>query len=372
MPNEFIPIIRRSFDGNELKYVTECIKTGWISSQGSFVKRFEGEFAQFCGAKFGVATANGTVALHLALEALGIKEGDEVIVPDLTFAATANAVVYTGATPMFVDSEKSTWNIDPSKIVEVITQKTKAIIPVHLYGHPCDMDPIMKLAKEHGLHVIEDVAEAPGAEYKGRKLGSIGDIGCFSFFGNKIITTGEGGMCTCNDEKLVEKMRVLRDHGMNKDRRYWHKVIGYNYRLTNIQAAIGVAQLERIDDFIKRKRELAARYNKELSGVNGIVTPPEAKWAKNVYWMYSILVDDSAGFRTDRDTLAKELKEAGIDSRQFFHPMSVMPPYKGYAEGKTFPVASELSRKGLNLPSSTDMTAEEIKRIADLIKEGKK
>ncbi|NQU99168.1 MAG: DegT/DnrJ/EryC1/StrS aminotransferase family protein, partial [Parcubacteria group bacterium] len=242
-----IQVSKPSLGREELNNVMEAIKSSWISSKGKFITEFEENFAEYCGVKYGIATANGTVALHLALKALKISKGDEVIVPDLTFIATANVVTYCNAKPIFIDSNPDYWCIDPEKIEEKITTKTKAIIPVHLYGHPCDMDAITKIAKKYGLYVIEDAAEAHGAGYKGKKVGSFGDISCFSFYGNKIITTGEGGMCLTNNQKLAERMKILRDHGMSPDKRYWYDVIGFNYRMTNIQAAIGVAQLKKID-----------------------------------------------------------------------------------------------------------------------------
>ena len=358
-----IPVAEPILNGNELEYVTDCIKSSWISSVGRYVERFEKEFSRYCGAKFGVSTSNGTTALHLALAALGIGKGDEVIMPNLTFVATANAAVYTGAKPVFVDSEKNTWNIDADKIEEKITDKTKAITPVHLYGHPCDMDKIMKIAKKHNLFVIEDCAEAHGAEYKGKKVSSFGDAGCFSFYGNKILTTGEGGMCVTNNERLAERMKFLKDHGMSKEKRYWHPEIGYNHRMTNIQAALGVAQLEKINEIIETKRKNAALYNSLLKDVKCITLPPEEEHAKNVYWMYSILIEEE--FPITRDELMIKLKENGVDSRPFFYPMSVMPPYKS---DERFPIAEELAKKGINLPSSVKLEIEDIKKITDVIK----
>lgn len=363
-----IPIAEPLLGKKELKNVMEAVKSGWISSKGKFITEFEEKFAQYCGVKHSIAVSNGTVALHLALVALDIGIGDEVIVPTLTFIATANAVKYTGATPVFVDSDPNYWGIDPEKIEKAITVKTKAIIPVHLYGHPCDMDPIMDIAKKYNLFVIEDAAEAHGAEYKGKKVGSFGDINCFSFYGNKIITTGEGGMCLTNDEKLAQKMRILKDHGMNLNKKYWYDVIGFNYRMTNMQAAIGVAQLKKLDKFIKNKREIANWYSsglKEIEGKKFIKLPVEMPWAKNVYWMYSVLIKN--GFKMDRDKLMEKLKEKDIETRPFFYPIHIMPLYsKG---GKKFLVAEEISKKGLNLPSSVKLSAKEVKSICQVIKE---
>ena len=275
-----IPVAEPDIGKEELENITEAVKSGWISSKGKFILELEEKFSKFIGTKFGVSTSNGTTALHLALEALDIKAGDEVILPTLTFIACANMVKFVGAKPVFVDSHPDYWCIDPKKIEEKLTDKTKAIMPVHLYGHPCDMDPIERIAKKHNLFIIEDCAEAHGAEYRGRKVGSMGTISCFSFYGNKIITTGEGGICLTDDEVLAEKMRIIRDHGMSLQKRYWHEVIGFNYRMTNLQAAIGVAQLGKIDYFINKKRETARMYNQLLNNNGKIVLPPEMPWQK--------------------------------------------------------------------------------------------
>jgi len=360
-----IPIAEPYVGKRELDNVIKAMKSGWISSKGDFILEFEEKFAKYCGVKYGVATSNGTVALHLALKALDIKSGDEVIVPTLSFIATANAITYCNAKPIFVDSHPDYWCINPEKIEEKITKNTKAIIPVHLYGHPCDMDVIVDIAEDNNLYIIEDAAEAHGAEYKGRKTGSFGNISCFSFYGNKIITTGEGGICLTNDEELAEKMRILRDHGMNPNKKYWHEIIGFNYRMTNVQAAIGVAQLEKISEMVEIKRENTTLYNSLLKEIDGIGLPPEAKWAKNVYWMYSILVNDKFGI--SRDELIVKLGEAGVDTRPFFYPIHIQPPYKDHT-GK-FPVADELSRTGVNLPSSVTLKRENIEYIASKIKE---
>ena len=356
-----IPVAEPYIGEEELKNVIEAVKSGWISSKGKFIEVFEREFAKYCGVRYGVATANGTVALHLALKALGIVKGDEVIVPSLTFVATANAVTYCNAKPVFVDSHPEYWCIDPEKIEKKITKDTKAIIVVHLYGHPCDMDWIMDLAEDRGLYVIEDSAEAHGAEYKGKKTGSFGDIACFSFYGNKIITTGEGGMCITNNEELAEKMRVLRDHGMSRERKYWHEVVGFNYRMTNLQAAVGVAQLKKLDEFIKKKRQIAKWYSEELKELEekGLVRlHPEMKWAKCVYWMYSMLIEDKA--KVSRNELMKKLKNMGIETRPFFVPMHLLPMYNS---GERLPIAEDLAERGLNLPSGASLKREQIEFI---------
>ncbi|MFC1729977.1 DegT/DnrJ/EryC1/StrS family aminotransferase [candidate division KSB1 bacterium] len=364
---KMIPVAEPLLGNEELENLKECITSGWISSHGKFIKEFEDKFSKFCNVKYSVSVCNGNAALHLALAALGIGKGDEVIVPDITFISTANAVVYTGAKPVFVDIEKRTWNIDPEKIKEKITGKTKAVIPVHLYGHPCDMGRIMKIAKEHNLFVVEDCAEAHGAEYKGKKVGSFGDIGCFSFFGNKIITTGEGGMCTTDSKELRDKMDILKNYGNSPDRKYDYKVIGFNYRMTNMQAAVGVAQIKKIDEIIDKKRENASIYNKLLKDVKGITLPAEEDYAKNVYWMYTMLVEDDFGIT--RDELASLLSKKGIETRPIFPPISSFEIYK---TDDRFPIAEEVARKGLNLPSSAKLTEKDIKFIVDAIKDCKK
>jgi perosamine synthetase len=361
------PIAEPEIGEEELKNVVEAVKNRWVSSKGKFIEEFEGSFAKYVGVKYGVATSNGTAALHLALVALNIGESDEVIVPDLTFAATINAVIYVGAKPVIVDINPDYWCIDPDKLERAITPSTKAIIPVHLYGHPCDMDAIMEIASRHNLYVIEDAAEAHGAEYKGRKVGSFGHVSCFSFYGNKIITTGEGGMCLTDDRELAERIKILRDHGMDPNRRYWHDVVGFNYRMTNLQAALGLAQLGKIEKFIEKKREIAKIYMEELSSLEGITLHPEMSWAKCVYWLYSILIDD-VKIKVTRDVLAGKLEENSIETRKFFYPLHEMPIYQKYAS-LTYPISSKISKQGLNLPSSVKLSEEDVKHIARKIRE---
>lgn len=359
-----LPVAEPLLGEKELLYVTDCIVSNWISSSGKYVGQFEDLFADYCGSRYAVAASSGTTALHLALLALGIGPGDEVIVPSLTFIATANAVTYTGAKAIFVDSETDTWNIDPKLIEKAITPNTKAIIPVHLYGHPADMDPILEIARKYKLAVIEDAAEAHGAQYKGKKVGSMGDIGVFSFYGNKIITTGEGGMIVTDSPDIAERVRLFRDHGMLPSKRYWHTVLGYNYRLTNIQAAIGLAQVERIGSIVQAKLDIARRYGEQLNGIKGIVCPPQAKWAKNVYWLYSVLVEKEYGI--SRDDLIRELSSMHIDTRPFFLPAHTQPIYH---TGQHLAVAQDLASKGLSLPSSAGLREYEVDRVCKAIRE---
>jgi perosamine synthetase len=369
-PPRKIAIAEPDLSGNEEKYVIECVRTGWISSKGKFVNQFEEKFAEYIGVKHAISVSSGTAALHLALAALDIQPGDEVIMPTFTMIACANAAKYLGAKPVLVDSEISTWNIDPNKIEEKITKKTKAIMVVHIYGHPADMDPIIKIAKKYDLYVIEDAAEAHGAEYKGKKVGGIGDVGCFSFYANKIITTGEGGMVTTNDDEIAEKVRKLRDQGYNPNLRKWlvHDIVGYNYRLTNLQAAIGLAQLERIEEFINRHRENAYYYNSLLKDIHGITLPPEMPWAKNVYWMYTCLINGEITGVT-RDEVIQMLESYGIDSRAAFLPIHIQPPYKDLYKDEKYPIAEMLGMRGINLPSGNTTRKEDIEYVVLVLKE---
>lgn len=360
-----IPVAQPDISGNELKYLTDCIKSGWVSSIGNYITKFEKLFAEQINCKYAISTSNGTAALHLALVALNIGRGDEVIVPDLTFVATANAVTYTGAKPVLVDVESETWNIAAKKIVNKITRKTKAIIVVHLYGHPADMDLINSIAKKYSLIVIEDAAEAQGALYKSKPVGQLGDIGCFSFYGNKIITTGEGGMISLNNKKLASRILFLKDHAMSQRRRYYHPIVGYNYRMTNLQAAVGLGQLEKIKLFIKKKRENAVTYGSFLKDITDfILLPPEMPWAQSVYWMYSIVIKNP-NRKNLRNKLMYYLKERGIDSRPFFVPLHLLPMYR---QNDNFEVSSYIARNGINLPSSTLLKRDDICNICETIR----
>jgi perosamine synthetase len=358
-----LPVAAPALGERELQYVTECILTNWISSSGKFVTQFEELFATFCDVRYAIATSSGTTALHLALLAAGVGPGDEVIVPTLSFIATANAVTYTGAKPVFVDSEPETWNIDPQQVAAAITPRTRAIVPVHLYGHPANMDPLLELAECHNLFVIEDAAEAHGARYKGKRVGGIGHLAIFSFFGNKIVTTGEGGMVTTNRADLADRVRLLRDHGMSKEQRYWHPTLGYNYRLTNLQAAVGVAQMERIDTILADRRRIAHSYTDSLQHIPGVTLPPHTEWADNVCWLYSILIESEIFGRT-RDELMLQLKENNIETRPLFPPIHTQPVYN---TGQYLPVSQHLAMNGLSLPSASGMQLEDIERVVKTI-----
>lgn len=355
------PIMQPLLNGNELAYVSDCINTGWISSQGAYVKRFEKEFADYCGAEYAVAVSNGTVALHLALVAIGIKEGDEVLVPDLTFAASINAIIYTGAIPVIVDVDKTTWTISLEEIEKNITPKTRAIMPVHLYGHPCHMDEILAIAKKHNLLIVEDAAEAIGAKYKGKHVGTFGEAATFSFFGNKTITTGEGGMVFFKTKEAYETALVLRDHGMSKTKKYWHDMVGFNYRMTNLQAAIGCAQMERINEFVNEKRKLASFYNSILAETGVFELPPQADWAVNGYWLYTAVLKENCGIT--RNELMDKMLKNGVETRAVFFPLHEMPPYKNYPSKSNFKNADYISQQGISLPSSVNITESELMNI---------
>jgi perosamine synthetase len=352
--------------GKELEYVSSAVREGWISSQGRFVVEFEERFSAYCGVKHGVAVSSGTAALHLALAVLNVGPGDEVIIPAVTHIAVANAVTLTGARPVLADCDPRTWGLDPASVATKITPRTKVVIPVHLYGHPVDMGLITELAENHGFRLVEDAAEAHGAEYRGQRAGSLGHLGCFSFYANKVITTGEGGMIVTNDEKLAARARSLRDQAYGTgEQRFLHQELGFNYRLTNLQAAIGAAQMDHIEDFVATRRRNAQLANALLAKVPGITLPPEQPWARNVYWMYSILLDES--FPLTRDELGRHLRAQGIESRPFFHPVHRQPVYRNQFAGESYPVAEALSATGLNLPSGNELGEADIRRTSDAI-----
>lgn len=361
-----IPIAHPWFAGNEKKYVDECIDDVWISSAGRFIGAFETAFAQRFDVAHAIATNNGTTALHLALVALGIGPGDEVLVPTLTYIASANAVRYCGATPVFVDSEPRTWNLDPAALAAKITPRTRAIMVVHLYGHPVDMDPVLAVAREHGLLVVEDAAEALGARYKGRLVGGLGDAATFSFFGNKVITTGEGGMVTTQDGELAKKLRLYRGQGMDANRRYWFPVIGYNYRMTNIEAALGLAQVEKFDDHFAARARVARWYDERLADMRDrIVLPVVEPWALHSYWIYTVAL--TSAVRADRDDVIAALAERGVETRPAFYPMHVMPPYR--EPDGSYPVAERLGARGLSLPTHALLTADDLDYIAEALRD---
>jgi perosamine synthetase len=359
-----ISIAQPKLCGNERKYVLDCLDSNWISSHGKYIGAFEERFAEFCGVKHAVSTNNGTTALHLALVALGLTSGDEVIVPTVTYIATANAVRYCGATPVLADVSAETLNIDPCSIESKITPRTRGIIPVHLYGHPAEMEPIGKLASQHNLWILEDAAEAHGAEVDGRRVGGLGTCATFSFFGNKIITTGEGGMVTTDSDDLAYQLRLFRGQGMDPKRRYWFPVVGYNYRMTNIQAAIGLAQMEGIEEVLSQRETLVAWYNEALEDLgNKIILPKQSPWAKHVYWMYTIFL--RLGTAQERDAIMRDLDGMGIETRPVFYPMHHLPPYR---EDTSYPVADDWAQRGINLPTHRDLTRDDVIRIADSLK----
>lgn len=363
-----VPLMQPMLDGNELEYVTDCIKTGWISSQGSYVRKFEESFGTYVGNSNALAVSNGTVALHLALVTLGIGPGDEVIVPNLTFAASVNAVLYVGATPVLVDIDPCTLALDVDAVELAITNKTRAIIPVHLYGHPAEMSRVVKLANLHNIFIIEDCAEAIGSFYEGKHVGNFSDIAIFSFFGNKTITTGEGGMLIFKDSDMRERASILRDHGMSKERRYWHDLVGYNYRLTNVQAAIGLAQVERVADFVAKKRWNASQYNKKLSSVKGLVLPSDFGDVVNSYWFYTLILP--VELSSSRDDILKRMMLSGVECRPTFYPIHLMPPYASFVRREgSFPVSEMVSSAGISLPSGVNMSASDIEKVCFVLSE---
>lgn len=355
-----IPVYAPLLDGNERRYVDECVASTWISSKGPFVGRFEASFARYVGARHATSVCNGTVALHLALAALGLGPGDEVLVPTLTYVASVNTIVQTGATPVFVDALPQTWQADPADLRRRLTPRTRAILVVHLYGQASDMDAIMAIAAEHRLAVVEDCAEAIGTRWRGRHAGTFGDVATFSFFGNKTITTGEGGMVVARERALYERCVKLKNQGVSREREYWHDELAYNYRMTNVAAAIGVAQLERVDALVERKRTLAAWYAEALAGTPAELHA-EAPGTTHGRWMNSILVPDAA----QRDPLRRHLAHAGIETRPLFPPVHTMPMHA--RPGQRYPVAESLSARGMNLPSGPGLGRDDVAAIAGAI-----
>jgi perosamine synthetase len=358
----FYPVSMPSLEGRELEYVTDAVNSGWISSLGSYVSRFEKAFAQFCGVEHAITVSNGTAALHLGLHAMGIGAGDEVILPDLSFIASANAVMMANAKPVFCDVKPDSLCIDPSRIEKLITPRTKAIMPVHLYGHPAEMDAIGEIAAGHELKVIEDAAEAHGSAIGDRRVGGFGDCAAFSFYANKNITTGEGGMITTNDQDLASEMRILRDHAMSLNKRYWHEQMGFNYRMTNLQAAIGCAQMEKIDTYLSRRRSLYEGYAERLAEAQGLRLNREAAGTTNSFWM--ICAEIEHGDRDRRDRICIDLLKHGIDTRPYFYPMSEMP----YFDAAATPIAHSVASRGFNLPTYLSLKEADLDYICTTLK----
>lgn len=371
-----IPVNEPLLAGNEARYVEDCVKTGWISSAGKYIERFEQDWAAYCSRRHGVSVSNGTTALEAAVEALGLKEGDEVILPSFTIVSCASAIVRAGATPVVVDCDPDLYTVTAAHFEAAITPRTRAIMPIHIYGHPADMDPIMALAQKHDLKVLEDAAEGHGAEYFSRRngdagwkrCGSFGDASVFSFFANKLVTTGEGGMIVTNDDAIAARCRSLRNLCFQPQQRFLHEELGHNFRLTNLQAAIGVAQIEQMDNILARKRHMGARYTELLKGVPGITLQAVRDWARVNYWMFGLTLDD--GVKMDAFDLARRLKEAGVETRPFFMGMHEQPAFHkmGLFNGMKLPVTERLYRRGLYLPSGVAITDEQIEKSALALK----
>ena len=364
-----IPVWEPVLDGNEKRYVLDCLETNWISSLGSYITRFEETMASWCGVSHGVACSSCTTGLHLALTALGVGPGDEVIIPDFTLIVSANTVIQAGARPVLVDADPRTWCMDPAQIEAKVGPRTRAIMPVHMYGHPCDMPAILSIARRHGLFVIEDCAEAHGARIADRMVGSFGDAACFSFYGNKILTTGEGGMVLCSNAALADRMRLLRNQAFEQPR-FVHREVGFNYRLTNVQAAIGLAQAEKVEEKVEKKREIARWYAEAFAGVEDVELPWEAPGAKNVYWMYGVKLGDS--FRRGRDGVMGAMREKGVETRAFFCPMHRQPVFARNDPrfpdvSGDYPVSDDLWKRGLYLPSGLGLTRAQVQEVVETL-----
>ena len=371
-----IPVNEPALAERELAYVTECVRSGWVSSSGTFITEFEERWASYCGKRFGIAVNNGTTALQLATACLGLKPGDEVIMPTFTIISCALAVIYNDGIPVLVDSDPRTWCMDIAEVEQKITPRTRAIMPVHIYGHPVDMDGILALADKHGLAIIEDAAEAHGAEYLSRRdtphaawrrCGAFGTLSCFSFYANKLITTGEGGMVLTDDPMLAEKARSLRNLSFQPQRRFYHEEVGFNFRLTNLQAALGLGQLERIDEIVARKRWIGAEYTRRLGGISALQLPVEESWARNVYWMYGLVLSETTGM--DAAELAHRLKERGVETRPFFLGMHEQPVFQDrhLFPNEHHPVAERLARQGLYLPSGLALSQSQLAEVCDAV-----
>ena len=367
----FYPVSSPDIGELEERYVAQAVRSGWVSSIGEYVDRFEAGFAQVCGSRHGIAVSNGTDAIFLALKALGVGPGDEVIVPALTFVAVPAVVLHVGAEPVLADIDPVYWGIDPAAVERAITPKTKAIVAVHLYGHPVDMDPILEVATPRGIPLIEDSAEAHTAKYRGRTVGSIGRMGCFSFYGNKVLTTGEGGVITTDDDALAERVRFIKDHAMDKVRRYFHPEAGFNCRMTNMQAALGCAQLERKDELLGKRERMLGWYQQELAGVQGLTLNPRMPWAEPVNWIVCAVL--SPELTPLREALLSRLRELGVDTRPFFVPAHEMPPYENCRRvdadgGAELPATKRAGAAGFNLPTLPDLTQQDVAHIAAQVK----
>jgi len=366
----FIPVNEPLLDGNEEKYIVDCVRTGWISSAGEYVTRFENDMAAYVNRKYGLSVSNGTTALEAALLALNLPEGSEVILPAFTIISCGNAVIKAGCKPVLVDACVDTWNMDVSQIEDKITEKTKAIMVVHIYGLPVDMDPVIEIAQKHNLYIIEDAAEAIGVQYKGKMCGSFGNVSCMSFFANKHVTTGEGGMIFTDDDNIAARAGKVKNLFFDKDRRYIHEEIGSNFRMTNIQAAIGCGQFEKLDDHLKIKREIGIKYQELLKDCDSIILPVDkTSYSDNLYWIFGLLVKPETG--KDADYLMEKLKENGIGTRHFFTPLNLQPAYRnmGLFIDEKYPVSEMICKQGLYIPSGMTLKDEQIERVAKCINE---
>ncbi|PWH19783.1 MAG: aminotransferase DegT [Ardenticatenia bacterium] len=363
-----IPVCEPLLTEEDAALVLDCVRSGWISSAGRYLEEFEDGWAAYCGMRHGVAVSNGTAALEIATRLLDLRPGDEVVMPTFTIISCAQAVLRAGGTPVLVDSDARTWQMDVQQVADKITPRTRAIMVVHIYGHPADMDPLRELAIQHNLIIIEDAAEAHGAEYRGRKCGGLGDISTFSFYANKLITTGEGGMVLTQRDDWAERARALRNLCFQRARRFLHEDLGYNFRLTNMQAALGVSQLRRFTDIVARKRAIAAAYTERLRELPGLDLPVEEPWARSVYWVYGIVLDESTGI--DAAELARRLYAHGIETRPFFLGVHEQPVFHklGLFRGERYPVAERLARQGLYLPSGLTLTEAQIDQVCDAVR----
>lgn len=368
-PRRILPVSETCLDGRELEYLETCVRENWISSAGPFVRRFEEAFAARIECAHAVACSSGTAALRLALAALEFAPGDEVIAPAFTMIAVVNTIVQAGATPVLVDVDPETFNLDPPAVAARVGPRTRGIIAVHTYGHPADMTALLAIAERHHLFLFEDAAEAQGARWQGRPVGALADAGTFSFYGNKILSTGEGGMVTTNDERLARLARQLRDHAFSEDRHFWHRYAGFNYRMTNLQAAVGLAQTERFDELVGSRRRNRRRYDSLLRSVPGLRLPVERAGARNVFWMYGLVVEDEFG--VSRDELRRRLARRGVETRNYFVPLHAQPAHRARFIGQSFPVSEDLARRGLYLPSSARLSGEDIAYVAGAIEESR-